>query len=91
MRRHVCRDTATALMQALWNTFAEQQDLKTVTPRLVLVSTTGVTRGPEDVPPSMRFLYHRGLALPYSGYEGDGGRVSERRGDGTRRRACLRA
>lgn len=61
----LCRDAAAALIQALQEIYAAQPDLKIVKPRLVFCSTTGVTRGPDDVPITMRFLYHKILAAPH--------------------------
>jgi hypothetical protein len=58
----LCTDGAKALMQALREIYAERPELVTEgrqKPKLVFVSTTGVTRGKEDVPAAMRFMYHQ--------------------------------
>lgn len=62
----LCRDSAAALIQALREVRAENPAMsEAAKPRLAFVSTTGVTRGPEDVPFSMRFMYHQMLAEPH--------------------------
>lgn len=61
----LCRNAATALVSALREIYTAQPALRVRRPRLVFVSTTGVTRGPEDVPMSMRLLYHKILAEPH--------------------------
>ena len=61
----ICEDAAKTLITALREIFSEQPHLSSVRPGLCFVSTTGITRGPEDVPFSMRFLYHQILSLPH--------------------------
>jgi hypothetical protein len=66
----LCTDAAQVLVQALREIYSEQaaafgERSSQTKPSLVFVSTTGVTRGPEDVPFAMRFMYHQALALPH--------------------------
>lgn len=61
----ICGDAAKTLVAAMTDIFAEQPNLKTSKPALVFVSTTGVTRGPEDVPAAMRTMYHSILKTPH--------------------------
>lgn len=62
----ICESAAKVLIAALSQIYVTQPNLKTHKPALAFVSTTGVTRGPEDVPITMRFLYHQILALPHA-------------------------
>ncbi|KAK5048061.1 hypothetical protein LTR84_006251 [Exophiala bonariae] len=62
----ICATAASTLVTALEEIFTEQPALKANKPLLVFLSTTGVTRGPEDVPFAMRFLYHQTLAIPHA-------------------------
>lgn len=62
----ICEDAAKTLITALKEIYAEQPALANDKPNLTFVSTTGITRGPEDVPLSMRFLYHQMLAIPHA-------------------------
>lgn len=62
---HVCATAARTLVAALREIYAEQPALAAKKPSVVFVSTTGVSRGKEDVPFAMRFLYHQALALPH--------------------------
>lgn len=62
----ICESAAKTLITALKEIYAEQPALANNKPNLTFVSTTGVTRGPEDVPLSMRFLYHQMLAIPHA-------------------------
>lgn len=62
----ICEAAAKTLVAALEEIFTEQPALKANKPLLVFLSTTGVTRGPEDVPFGMRFLYHQTLAIPHA-------------------------
>ena len=61
----ICEDAAKAVVAALNSIYTEQPALKTNKPTVVFVATTGITRGPEDVPFVMRFLYHQMLAVPH--------------------------
>lgn len=63
---NICENAARTLVAALKSVYAEQPELANSKPALCFVSTTGVTRGPEDVPWSMRYLYHHMLALPHA-------------------------
>jgi hypothetical protein len=68
---HVCENAAKALVSALQELYAEQASLKNQDkPGLAFVSTTGISRGKEDVPFAMRFLYHQMLALPHADKKG---------------------
>jgi hypothetical protein len=62
----ICETAAKTLVTALQEIFSEQPALKADKPLLIFISTTGVTRGPEDVPFAMRFLYHQMLAIPHA-------------------------
>lgn len=61
----ICQDAARTLVSALREIYSENPALSNRKPDLVFVSTTGVTRGPEDVPFGMRFLYHSILEEPH--------------------------
>lgn len=61
----ICEDAAKTVLSALKNIYADQPALATNKPGIVVVSTTGISRGVEDVPFSMRFLYHQILAEPH--------------------------
>lgn len=61
----ICETAAKTLVTALEEIFSEQPALKANKPLLIFLSTTGVTRGPEDVPFGMRFFYHQVLAIPH--------------------------
>jgi NAD(P)-dependent dehydrogenase (short-subunit alcohol dehydrogenase family) len=61
----LCGDAAQTLVTALREIYTEKPELKANRPLLVFISTTGITRGPEDVPFGMRFLYHKVLAVPH--------------------------
>lgn len=62
----ICEDAAKTIIGALREICSEQPTLSFTKPSLCFVSTTGVGRGPEDVPFSMRFLYHQVLAIPHA-------------------------
>lgn len=62
----LCETAARTLVTALREIYAENPHLRAHKPLLMFVSTTGVTRGPEDVPFGMRFLYHQMLAVPHA-------------------------
>lgn len=62
----ICETAAKTLVTALEEIFTEQPPLKADKPLLIFLSTTGVSRGPEDVPFAMRFLYHQMLAIPHA-------------------------
>ncbi len=61
----LCGDAANTLVAALTEVYNEQPKLATYKPSLVFVSTTGISRGTEDVPFGMRFLYHQILHIPH--------------------------
>lgn len=65
----ICESAAKALTAAMREIYAENPSLQTANkankPLLTFVSTTGITRGPEDVPFWMRFLYHQILTEPH--------------------------
>lgn len=61
----ICEDAAKTLTTALKHVYNERPALKLQKPSVCFVSTTGISRGPEDVPFFMRFLYHQLLALPH--------------------------
>lgn len=66
---HICGTAAATLMTALQEIYTEQPTLKALPletkPLLTFISTTGITRGPEDVPFWIRFLYHQILTVPH--------------------------
>ena len=65
---NLCTDAAKTLVAALkeiYECVPSEQRSSIKRPRLVFISTTGVTRGPEDVPLLMRFFYHQTLAVPH--------------------------
>jgi hypothetical protein len=61
----LCGDSAKALVAAVKELQSENVALKSQKPALIMVSTTGISRGPEDVPFGMRFLYHGILHEPH--------------------------
>jgi hypothetical protein len=65
----ICESGAATLTAALQELYTEQSALKVLPqdkkPLLAFVSTTGITRGPEDVPFWIRFLYHQILTIPH--------------------------
>ncbi|KIW96118.1 uncharacterized protein Z519_03185 [Cladophialophora bantiana CBS 173.52] len=62
----ICETAAQTLLAAMRDIYAENPALKDhMKPLLAFISTTGITRGPEDVPCSIRFLYHQMLTLPH--------------------------
>ncbi|RMZ79533.1 hypothetical protein DV737_g3372, partial [Chaetothyriales sp. CBS 132003] len=61
----VCETAAATLINALTALYHDQPALKATKPALVFVSTTGISRGPEDVPFWIRFLYHQVLTIPH--------------------------
>jgi NAD(P)H-binding len=63
---HVCENAAKTLVTALREISTEQPALKAQQPLVCFISSTGVTRGPEDVPFWMRFLYRHVLAIPHA-------------------------
>ncbi|KAK5090051.1 hypothetical protein LTS08_007388 [Lithohypha guttulata] len=62
----LCESAAKTLVCALSELYAEQPGLAQNKPAVTFVSTTGVSRGAEDVPLAMRFLYHQLLAVPHA-------------------------
>ncbi|EXJ89122.1 hypothetical protein A1O3_02186 [Capronia epimyces CBS 606.96] len=62
----ICETAAQTLLTAMREIYAEKPWLSTDKPLLIFISTTGVTRGPDDVPFAMRFLYHQMLAIPHA-------------------------
>ncbi|ETN37721.1 uncharacterized protein HMPREF1541_07344 [Cyphellophora europaea CBS 101466] len=74
---HVCEGAARTLVAALREVQEEEERKKkgkkgnaVEKPSVVFISTTGVSRGPEDVPLAMRFLYHQMLAVPHADKKG---------------------
>jgi len=61
----ICESGAQTVITALREIYAEKPELEASKPLLTFVSTTGISRGPEDVPFAMRFLYHQVLAEPH--------------------------
>jgi hypothetical protein len=61
---HICTEGAQALVSTLREIYSNITSTQ-MKPRLIFISTTGVTRGPEDVPMAMRFMYHKSLAVPH--------------------------
>ena len=61
----LCGTAAAALVTALEELYAERPHLAADKPLLTFVSTTGISRGPEDVPLGMRLFYHQALAIPH--------------------------
>lgn len=62
----ICEDAAKTLVAALKDIYSENPALANNKPNMTFVSTTGVTRGPEDVPLSIRFIYHKFLEIPHA-------------------------
>lgn len=62
----ICADAARTLVDALTEIYSEQPTVATHKPSLTFVSTTGISRGPEDVPFGMRMLYHIALEIPHA-------------------------
>ena len=62
---NVCEKAAKTVMTALEQIHQQAPNQKTL-PTITFISTTGVTRGPEDVPFWLRFLYHQLLAVPHA-------------------------
>ena len=62
---HVCATAARTLVSALTELYAAQPSLSSSKPLLSFISTTGISRGAEDVPFWMRFLYHVILHVPH--------------------------
>ncbi|KAK5270816.1 hypothetical protein LTR99_005258 [Exophiala xenobiotica] len=65
---NICETAARTLVTALREIYAEHDPALTEAqrkPLLTFISTTGISRGPEDVPFAMRFLYHQALAVPH--------------------------
>ena len=68
----VCYNSAKALIEALNEIYSEQQQQQQqhhhpapTKPFLTVISSTGISDGPEDVPFALRFLYHFMLAIPH--------------------------
>lgn len=61
----ICQTAAATLVAALNEIYSEHPQLSASKPLLSFISTTGITRGPEDVPFWMRFLYHWVLHVPH--------------------------
>lgn len=62
----LCGTAAQTVVTALREIYAEKPRPKANRPLLTFISTTGISRGAEDVPFSMRFLYHQLLAKPHA-------------------------
>ena len=62
----ICETATKTLITALQQIYAKKPALTANKPLVTYISTTGLTTGPADVPFSMRFLYHRMLALPHA-------------------------
>ncbi|OAL32194.1 hypothetical protein AYO20_07962 [Fonsecaea nubica] len=68
----ICATAARTLLAAVHQISAEKGNATTTAidaaskPLLTFISTTGISRGPEDVPSPIRFLYHQMLALPHA-------------------------
>lgn len=78
----ICQNAATALLAALKELRVEYPQLQSSRPLLSFISSTGISRGPEDVPWAMRFLYHQLLHVPHldkkameDSFRGEGGKV----------------
>ncbi|KIW16208.1 hypothetical protein PV08_06259 [Exophiala spinifera] len=63
----ICETAARTLVAALREIYTSKEaPLQAIAkPALVFVSTTGISRGVEDVPFAMRFFYHQALAVPH--------------------------
>lgn len=61
----ICETAAKTVLGALRAISADQPLLSATKPAVMFVSTTGVSRGPEDVPFWMRFLYHQILTIAH--------------------------
>ena len=62
----ICQTAAATLVTALNELYTEHPQLLSASkPLLSYISTTGISRGAEDVPFWMRFLYHQLLHVPH--------------------------
>lgn len=61
----ICESAANAVVNALYDINDTTPELLATRPNVAFISTTGISRGPEDVPFWMRFLYHQLLTLPH--------------------------
>jgi len=61
----ICETAARTLITALSQIYTECPRLSSHKPRVTFVSTTGISRGAEDVPFAMRMLYHEVLHFPH--------------------------
>ncbi|KIY00522.1 uncharacterized protein Z520_04207 [Fonsecaea multimorphosa CBS 102226] len=61
----ICETAAQTLLTAMHEIYAENPVASEKKPLLAFISTTGITRGPEDVPFWIRFLYHQMLTVPH--------------------------
>jgi hypothetical protein len=66
---HICETAAATLTTALREIYAEAGGASAAPaaarPLVTFISTTGISRGPEDVPFWIRFLYHQMLTIPH--------------------------
>lgn len=62
---NVCETSTRTLMSALENIYTGRPSAKDNKPLITFISTTGISRGPEDVPFFIRFLYHQMLTIPH--------------------------
>lgn len=62
----ICASAAKTLISALQEIYTTTPTLRASKPLCIFISSTGITSGPQDVPWSMRFLYHQMLALPHA-------------------------
>ena len=61
----ICEKGIRTTMDALKQIYEEQANAKPQQPLLTFISTTGISRGPEDVPFWYRFFYHQMLHIPH--------------------------
>ena len=61
----ICGDATKTLLTALQQLYTERPSLASAKPVATFISTTGISRGPEDVPFWSRFFYHQVLAVPH--------------------------
>ena len=62
----ICETATRTLFNALQEIYTENPAWTANKPLVVFISTTGLTKGPADVPFWMRFLYHQVLTVPHA-------------------------
>ena len=67
---NICENAAKTLVSALQAIYNEEPSLTSPKPAIIFVSTTGISRGAEDVPFGLRTLYHGMLAQAHEDKKG---------------------